>query len=142
MTATTSRGPGEQTFADIAEGVRNTVAAYCHALDDGRTDDLVALFTGDGSAQLPGMDPATGHDALRALYGRLVPRAPQRHVVVNTAVTARDDGLADAVSDLVFLTHGGSGWSVSLVGRYADRLRLDGGRWRFASRTLSFTPTP
>ena len=36
------------TFADVAEGVRATLAAYTHALDDGRTDDVVATFCPDG----------------------------------------------------------------------------------------------
>ena len=31
----------ELTFADVAEGVRATIAAYTQALDDGRTDDVV-----------------------------------------------------------------------------------------------------
>ena len=32
------------TFAEVAEGVRATLAAYTQALDDGRTDDVVATF--------------------------------------------------------------------------------------------------
>ena len=32
----------ELTYADVVEGVRATIAAYAQALDDGRTDDIVA----------------------------------------------------------------------------------------------------
>ena len=42
------------TFADVAEGVRATIAAYTHALDDGRTDDVVATFCPDGVVRHPG----------------------------------------------------------------------------------------
>ncbi|MER5185304.1 nuclear transport factor 2 family protein [Streptomyces sp. NPDC002896] len=68
--------------------------------DDGRLDDLVALFTADGVSALPGMEPVQGHDALRQLYRGLIPQAPQRHLVVNTVVTEQDGDRATALSDL------------------------------------------
>lgn len=124
--------------AEVAEGVRSTVAAYCHALDDGRVDDLVALFTDDASSALPGMEPVTGREALLALYGRLTPKRPQRHLVVNSVITQTAAGRADAVSDLVLVAKDESGWGVALVGRYVDTLREQDGRWLFASRSLTF----
>lgn len=123
--------------ADLAEGVRATIAAYCHALDDGRTDDLVALFTADGTAVLPGTDVATGTEALRAVYAKVVPTGPQRHLIVNTVVTGAG-AEAEALSDLVFLKAGEAGWGIVLVGRYADVLRLEDGAWHFVKRTLTF----
>ena len=42
------------TYADVAEGVRATIAAYTQALDDGRTDDVVATFCADGVVRHPG----------------------------------------------------------------------------------------
>ena len=51
------------TYADVAEGVRATIAAYTHALDDGRTDDVVATFCADGVVDIPGMGTHEGHDA-------------------------------------------------------------------------------
>ena len=35
--------------ADVVEGVRATIAAYAQALDDSRTEDIVATFCPDGS---------------------------------------------------------------------------------------------
>jgi hypothetical protein len=134
--ATEESGPPAP--GDTVEGVRAAIAAYCHALDDGRVDDLVALFTADGTSALPGMEPVTGTEALRALYLRLTPKGPQRHLVLNTLVTAERDGEVEAVSDLVFLRSAEGRWSVALVGRYQDLLRGEGGYWRFASRRLSF----
>lgn len=122
----------------MTEEVRQVIAKYCQALDDGRVDDLVALFTEDGVSALPGMDSVRGRDALGELYRNLVPKAPQRHLVLNTVVSELGAGRAGAVSDLVFLTKSESGWDVSLVGRYDDLLREEEGHWRFESRTLSF----
>ena len=34
----------ERMYAEVAEGVRATLATYTQALDDGRTDDVVATF--------------------------------------------------------------------------------------------------
>ena len=127
-------------FAEVAEGVRATIAAYTQALDDGRTDDVVATFCPDGSCDIPGLGAHEGHEALRVAYEGVVPARPQRHLVLNTLVTDWDDHEAVAVSDVVFLLHGDSGWRVLLVGRYHDTLHCDGERWRFHRRTATFEP--
>lgn len=126
------------TYAEVAEGVRATLAAYAHALDDGRADDVVATFCPDGVVDIPGMGTHTGHDALREAYTGWVPRRPQRHLVLNTHVTAWSDDEAEAVSDVIFILKGGSGWSIQLVGRYHDTLHRDGGTWRFHRRVATF----
>lgn len=126
------------THAQVAEGVRAAIAAYAHALDDGRTDDVVATFCPDGVSEIPGQGTYEGHEALRAAYARWTPRRPQRHLVVNTLVTDWSDHEAIAVSDMVFLLQGDAGWAVQLVGRYHDVLHNDGGRWRFHRRSTTF----
>jgi hypothetical protein len=128
----------ERTFAEVAEGVRAALATYTHALDDGRTDDLVATFCADGSCDIPGLGRHEGHVALREAYGRWTPSVPQRHLVLNTLVTEWDDHEAHATSDFVFVLKGEAGWSVQIVGRYNDVLRLDGGRWLFQRRAAEF----
>jgi hypothetical protein len=130
----------DTTFADVAEGVRATIAAYTQALDDGRTDDVVATFCPDGACDIPGMGTHEGHDALRAAYAGWAPRRPQRHLVLNTLVTGWRDGEAEAISDVVFILKGGSGWAIQLVGRYHDTLHRDGGTWRFHRRVATFEP--
>jgi hypothetical protein len=125
-------------FADVAEGVRAAIAAYTQALDDGRTDDVVATFCADGAVDIPGLGAHEGHDALRAAYVRVAPRQPQRHLVVNTLVTDWDEHEARAVSDVVFLLKREEGWSVQLVGRYHDTLHRDREGWRFHRRTAEF----
>ena len=128
----------ELTFADVAEGVRAALAAYTLALDDGRTDDVVATFCPDGSCDIPGLGAHHGHDALQAAYARVTPRRPQRHLVFNTLVTTWDDHQAQATSDLVFLLQREEGWAVQLVGRYEDTLHRDGETWRFHHRVGTF----
>jgi hypothetical protein len=126
------------TFAEVVEGVRATIAEYTHALDDGRTDDVVATFCAEGECEIPGMGAHVGHDALRAAYARWTPRRPQRHLVVNTLVTEWDDRSATAVSDVVFLLQGDAGWAVQVVGRYTDTLHCVDGAWRFHRRAAEF----
>jgi hypothetical protein len=126
------------SYADVVEGVRATIAAYAHALDDGRTDDIVATFCADGVCEIPGMGTHAGHDALRAAFAGWKPRRPQRHVVVNTLVTDWDEREANAVSDVLFLLQGDAGWSIQLVGRYHDQFHDDDGKWRIHRRTAEF----
>jgi SnoaL-like domain len=126
------------TYAVVVEGVRATLAAYVHALDDGRTDDVVATFCADGSFQSPGLGLHEGHEALRAAYASWAPRRPQRHLIVNTHVAEWDEHEARAVSDVIFILLGNAGWSIQLVGRYDDVLHNDGGTWRFHRRTAEF----
>jgi hypothetical protein len=129
----------ENTRAEVAEGVRTAIARYTQALDDGRTDDVVATFCPEGMCDIPGLGRHQGQAALRQAYGKWEPRQPQRHLVLNTLVTDWDEGEARATSDFVFLLKGEAGWAVQLVGRYHDVLHRDGGVWRFHSRTAEFS---
>lgn len=123
--------------AEVSEAVRSAIAAYAHALDDGRTDDVVAMMCDDASIDMPGIGLQEGTDALRATYAKLQPRVPQRHVVSNTVITDWSDTKASAVSDLVFYVKSDASWSIMLVGRYHDTLHCHGGRWRFYRRVLT-----
>lgn len=126
------------SLAEVAEGVRAALAAYTQALDDGRTDDVVATFCPDGVVEIPGLGTHRGAEALRAAYGSWAPRRPQRHLVLNTLVTEWGGTEARATSDVVFLLLEDGGWSVKLVGRYDDTLHRHDGVWRFHRRAASF----
>jgi ketosteroid isomerase-like protein len=125
------------TYADVVEGVRATIARYTHALDDGRTDDVVATYCPDGAFELPGTGTFEGHEALRKAYADWAPVRPQRHLVVNTLVTDWDEHEAAAISDVVLVLKGESGWAVKFVARYHDVLHHDDGAWRFHRRTVA-----
>jgi uncharacterized protein (TIGR02246 family) len=125
-------------YADAVARIRDTIAAYAQAVDDGRTEDVVATFLPDGTALFPGSDLLRGHDAIRATYSTLTPGKSQRHVVTNIVVTDFDGESATVSCDLLFLAKGEKGWAVRIVGRYTDVLRRSGERWLFASRELVF----
>jgi hypothetical protein len=128
----------DTTYAEVAEGVRAAIAEYTQALDDGRTDELVATFCPDGSCDIPGLGRHEGHAALRNAYGKWAPSRAQRHLVVNTYVHRWDAQEAQATSDFVFILKGEPGWSVQVVGRYHDVLHCEDGRWRFHRRVAEF----
>jgi len=125
------------SFAEVAEGVRATIACYTQALDDGRTDEVVATYCADGVFDLPGTGTFEGHDALRATYEAWKPKRPQRHLVVNTLVTEWDDREATAISDVVLMLKGDAGWAPTFVARYHDVLHHVDGMWKFHRRTVS-----
>jgi ketosteroid isomerase-like protein len=125
-------------YAEVAEAVRNTIAAYTQALDDGRVDDVVATFCSDGVVDIEGMGTYEGHDALREAYEGWKPRGPQRHVVANTLVTDWSDEQATAVSDVIFMFKSDTGWQIFTVGRYEDTFHRDGDTWKFHRRAGSF----
>ena len=130
------------TFGEVSEGVRNVIAQYTLALDDGRSDDVVATFCADGSVDIPGLGSHQGHDAMRAAYDAVAPRRPQRHLVVNTHIASWSEHEAEATSDFVFLLLGKEAWQVLVVGRYHDVLHHTDGTWRFHRRVGEFvTPS-
>ncbi|RYE37413.1 MAG: nuclear transport factor 2 family protein [Hyphomicrobiales bacterium] len=126
------------TEAEAAAGVRGAIAAYAHALDDGRTEDLVALFCPDGTSDIAGVGTFVGRDAIRATYSNMVPTQPQRHMVANTVVTSSSEDVATASSDFAFFQRGAAGWSTLVVGRYQDTLHRRDGDWLFYERLTSY----
>jgi hypothetical protein len=129
----------EVRYADVEAGVRAAIAAYNHAVDDGRTDDVVATYCPDGSCDIKALGAHEGHEALRAAYAKVEPRIPQRHLVVNTLLTEWSAEQATAVSDFVFMIRTEPGWQVALVGRYRDMLHRTDAGWRFHRREADFT---
>jgi hypothetical protein len=126
--------------ASVAAGVQAAIGAYTHALDAGKTEDIVELFLPDGVAEIAGQGVFEGHEAIRQGYANFVPQAPQLHLVANTVVTSWTEEEATAVSNLAFIGRGESGWAVLLVGRYDDTLRLRDGKWLFKKRVTTFLP--
>ena len=124
--------------ASVTAGVQAVIAAYAQALDAGRTDEVAEFFCPDGVADFPGMARFEGREAIRAGYAGFTVDRPQLHIVANTVITSATEDEATAVSNLVFLQRGESGWAVQMVGRYDDSLRLHEGAWRFQHRLTTF----
>ena len=128
------------TESSVASAVRDAIAAYAHAIDAGRVEDVVALFCPDGVSDIAGVGVFEGHDAIRKGYAGFVPTRPQLHLVSNTVITSWSEDEATALSDLAFFRRGESGWAVRLIGRYDDTLRRYEGAWRFQRRVSTFIP--
>jgi ketosteroid isomerase-like protein len=127
------------TFPDVVEGIGATLAAHAQAQDDGRTDDIAGVYCLDGALEVPGMGSFEGRDAVRQAFAGWAPTAPQRHMVTNTVVTDWSELEASAISDVVFVQKGDSGWAVQVAAKYHDRFRNDNGTWRILHRTMQFT---
>src|SRR5215218_6161675 len=116
-----SVGKATASYAEVVEGIRATIAAYTHALDDGRAADVVATYCPDGVFDLPGTGTFEGHDVLLETYTAWAPRRPQRHLVLNTHITDWSDDEATALSDVVMILEAkDGGWSIQFVARYRD----------------------
>ncbi|MGW5657314.1 YybH family protein [Streptomyces humi] len=128
----------ETSYAATVAGVRTTIGAHTQAQDAGRTDEIAALYTSDAVLEVPGMDPLEGREAIRQAFKGWEPTLPQLHMVSNTIVTPAGEGEATAVSDVVFLQRGESGWAVQITGRYVDTLRQADGKWFFLRRATTY----
>ncbi|MFF2852846.1 nuclear transport factor 2 family protein [Streptomyces sp. NPDC058001] len=129
-----------RTEASVAAGVQAAIAAYAHALDAGRNDDIAELFQPEGVAEIAGVATFEGRDAIRAGYAAFAPTRPQLHLVANTVITSWTEDEATAVSNLAFFQRDDSGWAVQLVGRYDDTLRRHDTTWLFQRRVTTFLP--
>jgi hypothetical protein len=135
------------SFAEVYTGVLATIAAHSQAQDDGRVDDLAALYLDDAVVVIPGMATLEGVPAIRAAFAQPAwqpdPAKPQRHVVSNTVLTGWDEQSARATSDVVMLKFDGTAWAPLIVARYHDEFELSAGHWLLRRRTdeyVAFEP--
>ena len=130
------------TYRDVVEGIRTAQATYAQALDDGRIDDLAAVFTADGVVDIQGVGVIEGREAIRRTYEGWRPASPQRHLISNLHVTAWDEREATASTDVVLVQLRDGAWGISFVARYEDTVRNEDGVWRFARRSTRFAGAP
>jgi hypothetical protein len=122
---------------------------YANLNDEGRWDEVAALYTEDGLMTRPSApdEPIAGREALLASFRARPPRA-SRHFCANIVVTVESATEASAHSNILLLTgkaEAGGGLPLlddgpPLVGEYRDRFALTADGWRFAERrgSLSF----
>jgi hypothetical protein len=117
------------------EAIRDTVAAYTHAGDGYRLDDLASLFTDDGVLEVRGREPAKGRAAIVASL--TAPPAPPGHFVRHFVANIRFEELtpeqARIASYFAVLTPAG----LDHWGRYRDELVPVGVRWLFRHRRVT-----
>lgn len=115
--------------------VRRLIGRYCHLVDDRNFDQLVELFTEDGTFKLLGTD-LIGRPAIRQ-YMDSVPD-PMFHHVSNVVVSGGSHDRVHAVSDCsVGGKRDGGPWSIWMMGRYHDTLVVDDGELLFSQRIFT-----
>jgi len=123
---------GSTTSDDAA--IRNLIASYAHAADDGDGDALATLFVEGGGLESLGKNIA-GSDALSALIKGIYD-ANLKHLQLNTVISV-DGAEASAVSDLVVQALvPDAGWQTAAQGRYHDKLIRQDEHWRFTKRLI------
>ncbi len=114
------------------------ISLYANLNDQGRWEDVTALYAEGGSLARPTApdQPVVGKEAILAAFRARPPRTTQ-HVIANTVVDVESETMASAFSVILLFTGKDS---PPLVGHFTDRLVLTGEGWRFSERRggLSF----
>lgn len=111
-------------------------ARYCHLLDESRWDEFVDLFTDDGVFE--GLEAVSGRDELHAFFSQRVPKIAEDfwHFCTNGTIEVNGETATGRISMEYLSTT--KGVSYISAGHYDDVLRHVDGRWRFASRKITF----
>ncbi len=125
------------------EAIRELRATYCFLVDDGRFDELVDdWFTEDARCEFRAADGsiepmlAQGREQVRALFSQGVALLlrDMSHTVHNHRIRVEDGRASGDCYFELTATEVASGEDVVGAGRYIDRYRREGDRWRFAER--------
>lgn len=130
-------------MSEAVTAIEQLLNRYCHRLDRGDVDGVMALFTDDAVLEptYEGEAAHVGRDAVAAWYahyGRTVVAAARglRHKISTTVIDVDGDRAesvcyldADSVS-------AESGRRTLVGGRYEDALRREGGVWRISRRRI------
>jgi 3-phenylpropionate/cinnamic acid dioxygenase small subunit len=127
------------TAVEDKDAIRELLAEYCFRLDEGRYDDMAALFTEDGTWDTA-FGAATGRGAIAKLAGDIRSRAgadrPRAaHLVTNIAI-ALDGMRARVRSNWLVMQNSPSGPRLGSGGAYADEIVQQNGRWLFRHRKI------
>lgn len=121
------------------EGIRDTLARYCHCADSGRFSELAELFANDGILEIDGREPLRGRAAIIAFLGSTkrslaadVAQPYIRHHLSSVVIEIRNATAASARSYFLAITdRGPDHW-----GRYRDEFVQVDGRWLFRHRRV------
>jgi hypothetical protein len=120
------------------DAIRDLVAAYAHAADRGRFDDLVALFAPQGVLELPDGRRVVGRSAIVQLLRETAEsfrggpgrwRLVRHHVSSHRILVEGPRAARGWAYFVVFSERGADHW-----GRYVDAYTRTGDTWCFASR--------
>lgn len=127
------------TAIEHKDAIRELMAEYCFRLDDGRYDDMAALFTEDGT-----WDTAFGKASGRAAIATLAadirtqaganrPRAA--HLVTNIVIVLEGER-AEVRSNWMVMQNSPDGPTIGSGGAYRDEIVLRDRRWLFHYRKI------
>jgi hypothetical protein len=138
--------PGRAVAASLTEdqmAIEQLLHRYCHVLDRGTVDEIVALFHRD-AVLLPAYESDARHvgrDAVRAWYTNYdrTLRANVHHLRHKIACPVIEIS-GNTATSVCYLDADaiptGSDESIVLVGRYDDELVKEAGRWWFKERKI------
>jgi len=120
------------------DAIREVLAQYCFALDDGRFDDMAACFTEDGTWQTF-YGKATGRRAIAEFAAGLRAHRTENpraiHHVTNVVITL-DGEIAKVRSNWTTVQNAPEGPKIGSGGAYDDDMVKVDGRWHFRHRTI------
>ena len=119
--------------------IREVLAQYCFRLDDGRFDQMAALFTENGTWDTA-FGQATGRAAIAELARSLRERAGEQrpraaHLVTNISI-ALDGANARVRSNWTVVQNSPEGPKIGSGGAYQDEMVKEGGEWLFRYRKI------
>jgi 3-phenylpropionate/cinnamic acid dioxygenase small subunit len=121
------------------DAIREVLAEYCFRLDDGRFDEMAALFA-EGGTWETAFGKATGHQAIaelaRSLRTRVAEPRPRAVHLVTNVVIALDGERATVRSNWMVMQNSPEGPRIASGGAYDDEMVNEGGRWLFRHRKI------
>jgi uncharacterized protein (TIGR02246 family) len=117
------------------EAIRRLIAVYAQLLDSGRLEEWGELFTPDASFEVWGKT-LRGRSEIVAAIGGMQPELPGKHVCLVPVIDVLGPDRARAWTDLSAFASTKQGIQIATIGRYHDELVQQGGRWRFARRSV------
>jgi len=120
------------------DAIREVMARYCFALDDGQFADMAALFTEDGTWHTF-FGKATGRKAIAEFAAGLRAHRTENpraiHHVTNIVITLDGDS-AKVRSNWTTVQNSPDGPKIGSGGAYDDEMVKLGGQWFFKYRTI------
>ncbi|MEV7085383.1 nuclear transport factor 2 family protein [Streptomyces sp. NPDC093085] len=130
-------GPERSWGEDDRQEVTALYARYTYAYDEGRPEELAALFTEDGAFEAAGADPVRGTDALARMVRAAALRPyGTRHLVSGVLVSGAGDA-ASGTAYVVALRIGPGAVTPLALGRYDDTFARTARGWRIRRRRFA-----
>ncbi|WP_245647559.1 nuclear transport factor 2 family protein [Novosphingobium lentum] len=120
----------------IEQDCARLIALYANLNDEGRWEEVAALYAEDGTMTRPTAPdaPVVGRAAILAAFRSRPPRTT-RHVCSNVVIDVEGPDAARGTSAMLLFT----GADAPLVGSFHDRFVRTAGGWKIAERRGSLT---